>query len=175
MPIWRDTRLTEPGFYLYREGPKAPQEVVHAFAVNMNMTEPRYGWADPPPGSATRVVLGKRMHDPGALEVSGIIGEFLCDDTGAPLRLGEAQGRKADEEASYRDELLEAAAVLGTDAEHGLIDVLQALETAARNRGWTPSEGALWDWLRVVLAEPKAVKWPDPAPPEPKGEKAKGK
>ena len=50
-----------------------------------------------------------------------------------------------------------------------------ALETAARNRGWTPSEGALWDWLRVVLAEPKAVKWPDPAPPEPKGEKAKGK
>ena len=94
--IWRDTRITKPGYYLYREAlPDAPVQIAHAFYVRQGMIEPRYGWGDPPPGSP--LLLAKLHHEEMPVEADGLCGEFWCSPEGEMLDLIQLSERPQEQ------------------------------------------------------------------------------
>jgi len=86
---WTAKQPTQEGWYVYREGPQAPVEVVHAFFLTAkNSGEQRYGsptaWPPAygyarPVGKNVGPLLVKRMHQPESLVEDGLGGLYLSD------------------------------------------------------------------------------------------------
>lgn len=98
--VWSATdRPSHPGWYVFRERPGAPLEVVHAFELtHLANGGPRFGQSGPwppcysesrPARNQEPVMLFKRMHLDPTHTGRGLAGEFLvnCEGNLEPINL----------------------------------------------------------------------------------------
>ena len=91
---WTRSFPTEPGHYQYRVLATDPTEVILCYRAGDFGGKWRYGWGN------RELLLGKRQHDPQAVEAAELSGYYLCKTgtrTPVPIEL-EFNGQIACED-----------------------------------------------------------------------------